>query len=430
MMWDEGMGEPTPVKLSGLLAPCFMPVYRAAKAGGYDEIWLSGGRGSGKSSFVSLFIVMGILRDAEANAIVYRKVAETLRDSVYSQMIWAIEALGVSSLWRYGLSPMELRYEPTGQRILFRGTDKPEKSKGVKLRKGIFTFLWFEELAEFGGMEEIRTVKASVLRGTAAPGKKATARPTTFYTYNPPMRATSWVNGERLSPRKGRLCHHSDYRDMPPEWLGQGFLQEAAFLKGSNKRAYEHMYLGEVTGTGGLVFENLTLRPILPEEWQDLRLYCGHDFGFATDPDACVKCAYHARRRTLYIVGEFVRNGLSLSALAEEMKGLCADTVVTADSADPRGIAELRAQGVQLVPARKGPGSVDHGMKWLQTLAAIVIDPKVCPYAAGEFQRYEYEQAPGGGFLPRYPDGGNHTIDAVRYAMESVSARRVAVAVK
>jgi len=244
------------------------------------------------------------------------------------------------------------------------------------------------------------------------------------------MNAMHWVNAERMNPRKGRLCHHSDYRDMPPDWLGGGFLLEAKALRQSNERAYRHMYLGEVTGTGGRVFDNLILRGITQEEWGGLTLYCGHDFGFATDPDACVMCAYDPGRRMLYLVGEFVRTGMSLSALAEELQSLCGGEVIIADSADPRGIAELRALGLRVLPARKGPGSVERGVKWLQTLAGIVIDPGQCPYAGGEFQRYEYEPDGQGGFVPRYPDHGNHTIDAVRYAMESVSGRRVAMAVR
>lgn len=412
------------VRLSQLVAPCYGPLYQAMRQQACDEMWLSGGRGSGKSSFCSLAIAMGLLRDREANAIIYRKVAETLRDSVYAQMLWALEALGVAHLWHGSLSPLELRYRPTGQRVLFRGMDKPEKSKGVKLRRGYFRYLWLEELTEFGGMEEIRTVKASVLRSGGG------SRPLTLYTYNPPISAHHWVNGEALRPWPGRMTHHSDYRDMPPAWLGEAFLAEARALEAANPRAYKHMYLGQVTGTGAQVFENLSLRPIRPEEWQGLPTYSGHDFGFATDPDVYVRCAFDRKRRVLFIVGELARRGMSLQQLAQELARRCGRDVITADSADPRGIAELRMRGLTVLGARKGPGSIDRGMKWLQTLAQIVIDPSACPFAAGEFARYEYQRGQSGELLPRYPDRGNHAIDAVRYAMEGVSGRRMAVAVR
>ncbi|MEA5016129.1 MAG: PBSX family phage terminase large subunit [Candidatus Limiplasma sp.] len=408
------------VRLSQLMAPTFHPAHHAAKHRTHTEIWLHGGRGSGKSSFVSLEIILGMMRDPQANTVVYRKVADTLRESVYAQMMWAIDKLQVSAYWQPRLSPLEIIYKPTGQRILFRGADDPGKSKGLKLRQGFFKYLWFEELTEFHGMEDVRTIKASVIRGETA---------TTFYTYNPPMSAGSWVNAEALVPRTDRLTHHSTYLDMPFGWLGKDFLAEAQALQETNERAYRHMYLGEVTGTGGQVFDNLELRAITAKEWQGLPLYCGHDFGFAVDPDAFVRCAFDRRRRILYIVDEFVAVGLGLDSLAREIKKRCGSDIITADSAEPRSIAELRGRGLRIIPAKKGPDSIAHGMRWLQTLGKIVIDKAQCPNAAKEFQGYEYDRDTEGRFLSRYPDKNNHTIDAVRYAMESVSTRRTAIAV-
>ncbi len=407
-------------RLSALIAPVFYPAYHAIKEKTHSDIWLMGGRGSGKSSFASLAIVMGMLRNPQAHAMVYRKVGETLRDSVYPQLIWAIERLGISHLWRYGVSPMELCYLPTGQRILFRGTDNAQKSKGLKISQGFFEYLWFEELTEFQSMQEIRTVKASVIRG---------GRAVVLYSYNPPQSAMNWVNEEALMHPKGRLTLSSDYRDLPPEWLGQSFLDEAESLRAANEREYRWMYLGEVTGVGGNVFSNVEVRPLAPGEWEHLPAYVGHDFGFATDPDACLRCAYDKRRRTLYLTGERLGTGLSLERLAREITAIAGQEIITADGADPRGIAELRAQGVRIVAARKGPGSVERGLKWLQTLRRIVIDPIKCPHAAREFRAYEYDRGKDGGFLPRYPDRNNHTIDAVRYAMEPVMGRHNAIAV-
>ena len=185
------------IRLSRLIAPSYFDLWRDARAGRCDELWLYGGRGSGKSSFVALYIVCGLMDEPEANAIVYRKVAETLRESVYAQLRWAIDLLGVSDWFRMKLSPLEIEYIPTGQRILFRGSDRPEKSKGVKLVKGYFKYLWFEELTEFSGMRDIRTIKASILRGTQE-------RTLIFYSYNPPMSsANNWVNAEARRVRKG-----------------------------------------------------------------------------------------------------------------------------------------------------------------------------------------------------------------------------------
>ena len=128
-------------------------------------------------------------------------------------------------------------------------------------------------------------------------------------------------------------------------------------------------------------------------------------------------------------MGEAVEPGLALVTLADKMKAVARGEVITADSEDPRAISELRSHGVRIIPAKKGPGSVERGMKWLQTLTGIVIDPEKCPNAAREFGAYEYDRDRDGNFIPRYPDKGNHTIDAVRYAMEPVIRERKATAV-
>jgi len=409
------------IRLTELIAPVFHPAHTAVKKRTHSEIWLPGGRGSGKSSFVSLEIILGMLQDHEANAIIFRKVGDTLRDTVYTQMVWAIEKLGIGHLWRYGYSPLEITRMDTGQRIMFRGTDDPQKSKGLKLKKGYFKFLWFEELSEFTGMREIETVKASVVRGGNA---------IILYSYNPPMHGNNWVNEQRLKPVPGRLIVQSTYLDIPPEWLGGSFITAAEAMKESNNLSYRWMYLGEVTGSGGRVFTNLKIRPVPKSVWGGLPLYFGHDFGFATDPDATVKCAYSKTRRTLYIVGESVSPGLTLYQLAERMRKLAGQEIITADNEDPRGIHELRNKGIRVIAAKKGPGSIERGMKWLQTLAAIVIDPNTCPEAASEFQRYEYDRDKDNKFIARYPDKGNHTIDAVRYAVESIVVRKKAVALQ
>ena len=106
-----------------------------------------------------------MMKDPEANAVVIRKVGLYLKDSVYEQLLWAIDRLGVSHLWQAKLSPLELVYTPTGQRIIFRGADKPKKLKSTKVHRGYIKYIWYEEADEFAGEEEIRTINLSLLRG-------------------------------------------------------------------------------------------------------------------------------------------------------------------------------------------------------------------------------------------------------------------------
>lgn len=411
------------VRLSNIILPAYYELHRAVKAGAYSEYWLKGGRSSGKSTWVGIEIPLGLVKEPDANAIVFRKIGNTLRDSVYDQILKGIDMLGMSAHFQAKKNPLEIIYKPTGQRIMFRGADDPIKTKSITLRKGYFKFLWFEELAEFGGIDEIRTIKASINRG-----KKPT---TTIYTYNPPITAQNWTNQEALIDVPGRYVHHSTYLDIPKGLVNEAFLEDAEMLKQTNERAYRHMYLGEVTGTGGQVFDNLTIRAITDEEYNRFdKLYNGLDFGFAVDPDAFVSWYYDRAGRKLYCVSEYFGARTPTDTLAEKIKNAIGGGIVTCDSEEPRMINELRRRGITAIPAKKGPGSVEHGMRWLQELAEIVIDPRRTPNTAREFSSYEYESDKNGNFLPAYPDCDNHTIDATRYSLETVSAERIAKLMK
>ncbi len=408
-------------RLSALIAPAFYPVHADLRRHGHGEYWLGGGRGSGKSSFASVELILILMRDPELNGAVFRKVAATIRDSVLEQLIWASRMLGVETLWGAKVTPPEMVYLPTGQKILFRGADDPGKAKSMKLAHGHFGCLWFEELTEFSGMEDVRTIKASVVRGGEA---------ATFLSYNPPLSAGNWVNAEAACPVPGRLVHLSDYRMLPPQWLGQGFLRDAEALRRSDERAYRHMYLGEAVGTGAQVFENLNLRAVGDAEIAGCeRVYCGLDFGFAVDPDAFVRLSYDGRLKRLTFLDEFCEVRAPVDRLAAEVtKKLGAGEHVICDSADPRMIEELRRRGVKALAAKKGPGSVERGIRQMQEAREIVIDPARCPNAAREFAHYEYARGPGGVLIAAYPDRDNHLIDAARYALEPVTAIREAKA--
>lgn len=401
------------------MARTFWDLYDDLKRDGHAEYWLKGGRGSTKSSFISLVIVRGLLADPNANAIIYRKVGNTIKDSVYSQMLWAIDQLELAPWFQAKVSPFELIYKPTGQRVLFRGADDPLKSKSIKLQHGYFRYLWFEELSEFRGMEDVRTIKQSVFRGVD--------RGVTLYSYNPPKSAQNWVNAEALKSVTGRLVHHSTYLDVPPDWLKEAFISEAARLKESNERAYRNEYMGEVTGTGGTVFDNLVLREISGAEIGGFgATYAGLDFGWFPDPLHFVRCAYDPARRRLYVYDEYrtVRtSNADVYRILTEKKQLAPEEEVIADSAEMKSVNDMRSYGMRCVAATKGPGSVRASMRWLQALNEIVIDPARCPEAAKEFAQYEYERTRDGEFVDAYPDANNHAIDAVRYALNRVWLR-------
>ena len=289
------------VRLSDVIAPAFYPVHWDLVEGRHTYYNLYGGRGSTKSSFIGTEIVLGILSDPLANALVYRKVGNTISNSVYEQVLWSIEALGLSHLWKERKSPFSLTYTPTGQVIIFRGLDKAKKVKSIKIAHGYFKYLWFEELDEFSGDEEIRSVQQSVLRG----GEKFIV----FKSFNPPISKSNWANQYVLTPRKDALNHKSCYLDVPPAWLGQQFFEDAEFLRQTNPRAYEHEYMGEAIGNGGEVFDNINVREITDHEIQSFdRIYMGIDWGWYPDPFHWAKMHYDAARLTLYIFDEYRAN--------------------------------------------------------------------------------------------------------------------------
>lgn len=382
----------------------------------YTHYWLKGGRGSLKSSFVSVEIILGMMKHPDRHAICFRKVGETLSESVFEQMLWAIDILGVTDYWKKSLSPMRLTYKPTGQRVLFRGLDHARKLKSIKARTGYFAYIWYEELDEFRDMDEISVVNQSLLRG----GTDFWV----FYSFNPPKSKQSWVNYEADIERADKTVLHTTYLTAPPEWLGEQFIVEAEHKKKVSPEKYRHEFLGEAIGTGGEVFTNVEARTMTDEEIAAFdRVRAGLDWGWSIDPLAYIEFHFDKTRRSIYIFHE--RYGLKISnrEIADHIR-LRGNLAVRCDSAEGKSIAELRSLGVRALPALKGRGSVARGMRYLtDEIEHIYIDPIRCPNTYREFTSYELEQDRYGNFKSEYPDRDNHTIDALRYGIEDVQTR-------
>lgn len=409
------------IRLSEKIGSAFYDVAHDVFLHGHTHYDFSGGRGSLKSSTVSVLVPLLLINNPGTHALVLRKVANTIRDSVYAQYIWAIGELGMAAYWEAKVSPMELIYKPTGQKIMFRGADDPMKIKSIKVPFGYIAVTHFEEKDQFAGRAEIRTILQSTMRG----GSKYW----NFESYNPPISRDNWANKDSLEERADRLCHKSTYLQAPPEWLGEQFLAEAEHLKTTDERAYQHEYLGIPVGTGGNVFDNLELREITDEEMSHFdRIYQGVDWGWFPDVFAFIRLHYDRARETIYLMDEIYQNKLTNEASGNIIiqRGY-KDAYITCDSAEPKSVADYRAMGLQAKAAVKGPGSVDYGMKWLQR-RKIVIDRKRTPNAYNEFVNYEYDRNKDGDIISGYPDENNHLIDATRYAVERISRRMGVIA--
>lgn len=402
-----------------MIAPVFAPVLFDIREHKYTEYVFPGGRGSTKSSFVSVNIIDLIMANPDMHAVVMRQVADTLRGSVYQQMLWAIEALGLSDEFHATVSPMEITRKSTGQKIYFRGADDPGKIKSIKVPFGYIGVLWFEELDQFVGPEAVRKIEQSVIRG----GDVAYI----FKSFNPPKSASNWANKYIKIPKATRIVVWSNYTQVPAVWLGKPFIDEAEFLKKANPTAYENEYLGVANGTGGLVFDNVTIRKITDDEIKVFDRICnGVDWGWYPDPYHFVRCHYDAARLKLYIFMEYRCNKKSNRQTADKLKklGLTANDLIICDSAEEKSVGDYRDYGLFARGAEKGPGSVEYSMKWLQSLVEIVIDNERCPETAQEFLEYEYERDKEGEVISGYPDKNNHGIDAVRYATNPIWKKR------
>lgn len=420
----------------------YKPVLQDIFAHNHVHYVFAGGRGSTKSSFAGgIAVPLLIMQNPKVHAVCFRKVANTIQNSIFAQVVWGIYQLGVEHLFKIPKTySTPIVYWPTGQRIFFMGLDDPMKVKSIKPPFGYIGVTWFEELDQYAGQNELRTVTQSTMRG----GEKFWD----FRTFNPPISKNNWANEyaeeAEVFDREQTLVIRNSYLDVPESWLGQQFIDEAESLKKINPRAYEHEYMGVATGTGGDVFENVedldmqqlvhrkdvygNITETLPMYKTFDKIYNGIDWGFSIDPFRFVKCHFDRNHLDLYIFAEYntlkTRNRVVFDILYKEKKLLTFDELVTADSAEEKSVADFKAYGAFIRAADKGPDSIRYGIKWLQGLNHIYIDKRECPFTYREFVNYEYEQDKDGNFISSYPDENNHSIDAVRYAMQTYANRR------
>ena len=431
------------INIKDCIIPMYKPVLKDMLAHEHTHYVFPGGRGSTKSSFAGESIPLLIMANPTAHAVCFRKVGNTVQKSIFSQIVWGINQLGVESLFKIPKTfSTPITYIPTGQQIICMGLDDPQKVKSIKLPFGYIAITWFEELDQYAGENEIRNVTQSTMRG----GEK-------FWdirTFNPPISKNNWANEyvencELYRPHD-TLVVRNTYLDVPPEWLGAQFIEEAEELKKINERAYIHEYLGQAIGTGGDVFQNVedldmySPRVIKDVNGNDVQvapwidtfdtIYCGMDVGFAIDPTRVVKCYFNPSTLDLFIFEEFSTTHNRSAEIYDQVynqKKMLKNTDQLI--CDPGGgglfvIADFKAFGAFVRAADKGPGSVDYGIKWLQGLRHIYIDKRHCPETWKEFVEYEYEQDKDGNFISAYPDANNHSIDSVRYALQKYANRK------
>ena len=414
------------IKLSDIILPAFKDFWKASKSDKYLYYILKGGRSSAKSSHISIRLLFEVIQNP-INALVVRKHAKYLRESVFEQLKWAARLLNIYDHFKWQVSPMQVIYKERGNKIYFAGADDPQKIKSIASSQYPYTCLWVEELAEFRTEEEIEIIENSIIREQTDYNYKV------FYSYNPPKRKSNWCNKKFNSVTLSDMyyIHHSDYRDNPH--IAEQTLQKIDILKEDSERKYRHIWLGEPIGSGIVPFTNLEFRKIKDKEVKQFdNIKQGLDWGYAADPFAFIRWHYDKRRRILYAIDEMYQVKLSNRDAARKIKSKNYDDFrIIADSAEPKSIDDFKHFGIRKIKgAKKGAGSVEHGEKWLDELNKIVIDPQRTPNTAREFENAEYDTDRQGNIKNRLVDEDNHIIDATRYALEGEMRRNKSRVVK
>lgn len=399
----------------------FVEIYRAvheAFAGEIDihEIISKGGRGSIKSNFWGNLAYETIRQDTQAHVVYTRRFKVDLRSSVYNQFMKTVIRYQDLDNWDFKQSPMCAVYKPTGQMVMFAGADKPISLKSFNVPFGYVKLLIHEECDEMAGVEQMDNIEDTFLR--------ADTPALDIKIFNPPKSKNNFMNEyteECKNKPQTRICH-SYYYNVPVKWLGKRFFERAEWFRIHKPLYYKNNYLGEVTGTGGGIFDNLEIRKISDEELMTFdTVNHGLDFGY-THPQVFSQNYYDYETDTLYIFGEVYSKKCKNSTFARKIKKFM-NVEIICDSARPDGIAEMQDWGFNAIGAKKRWGSGkgrDYCWEWLQRCNKIVIDPERCPNTEKEFVKAEHEQLPDGSFSDAYPTLEEDTIMANIYALNRI----------
>lgn len=392
--------------------------------GGYDDFWscekryrvLKGGKGSKKSATTALNFIYRLMKYEGSNLLVVRQVMNTHRDSTFAQLKWAQERLNVSHLWKNTVSPMEMVYIPTGQKIIFRGFDDVLKLASTTVPTGYLNFVWIEEAFEISLEADFDKLDLSVPRGNVeSPLYKQTT-----LTFNP-WSGTHWLKKRFFDTENAETATFST------NYLINEFLDNtdrAVFerMKKTNRRKYEVAGLGNWGISEGLVYENWTVgkKEIPKKEQYKWKSFFGLDYGYTNDPTAFVAFTANPIDKEIYIYREFCKRRMLNCDIAEEIKRLgFAKERIRADCAEPKSNDDLRRLGIsRITPSVKGRDSILNGINAINEYK-ITVNPD-CVNMIRELSSYVYDgtATENGKLMPK--DSDNHLCDALRYAFEDV----------
>lgn len=380
------------------------------------EIISKGGRGSIKSNFWAAIVEETIYNDEQAHCVFTRRYKTDLRGSVYNQFMKTVIRHGRIDDWEFTTSPMRAVYKKTGQQVLFVGADKPISLKSYNVTFGYVKMLLHEEADEMAGVAQMDNIEDTFLRSdTPALDVKI---------FNPPQSANNFMNAyvEEKRNDPSTFIAHSYYYNVPQKWLGKRFFERAEWFKQHKPRYYQNNYLGEVTGTGGVIFDNVETRKLTDEFIQELPYFnYGLDFGYE-HPQVFIKAYYDSDTDFLYPVEEVYSRRCKNNTFARKINKY-KNVEILADSARPDNIKEMQDWGFDIIGAKKRWGANngrDYCWEWLRQCNKIVVDPERTPRLYKELTTLEFEQLKDGTFSSEYPRLNEDCIMALIYGLNRV----------
>ncbi len=391
---------------------------------GYDDFWsckkryriLKGGKASKKSATTALNFIVRLMKMPDSNLLVVRQIMNTHRDSTCAQLQWAQERLGVSALWKNTVSPLEMVYKPTGQKIIFRGFDDVLKLASTTVSKGYLNFVWIEEGFEIAHEADFDKLDLSVPRGTMPPH----IYKQTTITFNPWSEA-HWLK-KRFFDTDSDDCATYTTNYLINEFLDETDKNIFLRMKHTNMRKYKVAGLGEWGISEGLVFENWEtgIPEIKESDEYKWKCFFGLDYGYTNDPTAFVAFKANPADKIIYIFCEFYEKRLLNCDIAKKITDLgFAKERIRADCAEPKSNDDLRRLGIgRITPSLKGRDSILNGISAINEYK-IFVNPK-CVNMIRELSTYIYGDSLNdrGQRLPK--DSDNHLCDALRYAFADV----------
>jgi len=245
------MHQKKQIKISDIVIPKYMPIFNDTR---HKHIILTSGRAGTKSSYVGVKANCQIVSDPDGSVVVLRKRHNKLRKTVYKEMIRGINRLQIDkNCFDIGKSPMEIRYKKHGTVIYFSGSDGIDDTKGIIDEDKPIKLVVLDELTEFfddgEGEEELANIEATFVRGNKAGFQM-------IYLYNPPKNPNAPINiwCKKMEQRPDCIHIHTDYRDVPVDWLGEDLIASAKMMEQTDPKMYRWTWLGEPIGVDELIY--------------------------------------------------------------------------------------------------------------------------------------------------------------------------------